>query len=75
MHLATSSPRHRLLADSVTARLRRGRERVHAIARATARRVTTLSSDRWFLIGLVAVLLLFLTVLMIQPSSVGRGGR
>jgi len=38
-------------------------------------RVRAVTPDRWFLLGMVLLLLVFLVVLIVQPSSVGRGGR
>jgi hypothetical protein len=75
MHLVKIPPVHGLLGYSVVARLNRVRERLRAVARATTRRVTSLEPDQVFMVGFVLVLLLFLAILMIQPSSVGRGGR
>jgi hypothetical protein len=75
MHLVKIPPVHGLLGYSVVARLKRLHERFRALARATARRVTSLAPDRLFLVGFVLVLLLFFAILIIQPSSVGRGGR
>jgi hypothetical protein len=40
-----------------------------------ARRLKTTTPDEWFLVGFVLLLMLFLIVLLVQPSSVGRGGR
>jgi hypothetical protein len=40
-----------------------------------ARRLKTVSPDQWFLVGFVVLLALFLFLLIVQPSSVGRGGR
>jgi hypothetical protein len=75
MHLVKSPPVYAVLGYSVVARLHRVRERLRALARATTRRVTSLEPDQVFMVGFVLVLLLFLAILMIQPSSVGRGGR
>lgn len=33
------------------------------------------SPDQWFLIGFAVLLLAFLFILLLEPSSVGRGGR
>ena len=57
----------RLLSKTVAA-LRIGALNVLARARAV-------TPDRWFLLGMVILLLVFLVVLIVQPSSVGRGGR
>jgi hypothetical protein len=38
-------------------------------------RVARASPDRWFLLGFALLFLLFLIILVVQPSSVGRGGR
>ena len=40
-----------------------------------ARRLKTVSPDQWFLVGFVLLLVVFLFLLIVQPSSVGRGGR
>lgn len=32
-------------------------------------------TDRWFLIGFLLLLLLFVVMLVVLPGSVGRGGR
>ncbi len=45
------------------------------IARAFMQRLRTVAADRWFLVGFVLVLLLFVVMLVILPGSVGRGGR
>jgi hypothetical protein len=42
---------------------------------ALVRRLNAVSPDQWFLVGFVLLLLVFLFVLVVQPSSVGRGGR
>ena len=42
---------------------------------AVAHRVRLMTLPQWFLVGLTLLLLLFLAALLIQPSSVGRGGR
>ena len=47
--------------------------RVAAIS--TARRLKTVSPDQWFLVGFLLLLVVFLFLLIVQPSSVGRGGR
>jgi hypothetical protein len=39
------------------------------------RRLKTVTPDQWFLVGFVLLLMAFLFILLIQPSSVGRGGR
>lgn len=44
-------------------------------AMALVQRLKAVSPDRWFLVGFVILLLTFLFVLLVQPSSVGRGGR
>ena len=40
-----------------------------------ARRLKTVSPDQWFLVGFLLLLVVFLFLLIVQPSSVGRGGR
>jgi type II secretory pathway component PulM len=40
-----------------------------------ARRLKAVSPDQWFLVGFVLLLVVFLFLLIVQPSSVGRGGR
>ena len=49
--------------------------RLGSIVTAVARRVRLVTSPQWLLISLALLLLLFLAALLIQPSSVGRGGR
>jgi hypothetical protein len=44
-------------------------------ARGSLQRLRIVAADRWFLVGFVLVLLLFLVMLVILPGSVGRGGR
>lgn len=39
------------------------------------RRLMATTPDQWFLVGFVLMLMVFLVVLLTQPSSVGRGGR
>jgi hypothetical protein len=39
------------------------------------RRARTMSPERWFLIVFALLFLAFFAVLLLQPSSVGRGGR
>jgi len=39
------------------------------------RRLKAVNPDQWVLGGFVLLLLAFLVVLLVQPSSVGRGGR
>ena len=39
------------------------------------RRLKAVSPDQWFLVGFVLLLVAFFFVLLVQPSSVGRGGR
>jgi hypothetical protein len=38
-------------------------------------RLAKVSPDLWFLLGFALLFLLFLIILVVQPSSVGRGGR
>lgn len=42
---------------------------------AAAHRVRLMTSPQWLLVGLTLLILLFLAALLVQPSSVGRGGR
>lgn len=39
------------------------------------RRLKAVTPDQWFLVGFALLLVAFLFVLLVQPSSVGRGGR
>jgi hypothetical protein len=39
------------------------------------RRIRGISSERWFLAGFVILFLVFFVLLIVQPTSVGRGGR
>ena len=39
------------------------------------RQLKATTPDQWFAIGFVLLLVVFLVVLLVQPSSVGRGGR
>ena len=67
--LLDAQPRSRLasLADTV--------RRLGFTVTAVARRIRLVTSPQWLLISLALLLLLFLAALLIQPSSVGRGGR
>jgi hypothetical protein len=47
--------------------------RVRAVS--LVRRLQATTPDQWFLVGFVLLLMAFLFVLLVQPSSVGRGGR
>jgi hypothetical protein len=40
-----------------------------------ARRLGRVTPDQWFLLGFVVLFFLFLIILLVQPTSVGRGGR
>jgi hypothetical protein len=46
-----------------------------ALVRGAGVRVASITPDRWFLFGMILLFVAFLVVLMVQPSSVGRGGR
>jgi len=46
-----------------------------ALVRGALVRIASVTPDRWFLFGMILLLMAFLVVLMVQPSSVGRGGR
>ena len=48
---------------------------IRALALGVLVRARAVNPDRWFLLGMVILLLVFLVVLVVQPSSVGRGGR
>ena len=64
-----AQPRSRLVyLASVLRRLR-------GAVMAVVHRIRLMSTPQWFLVGLTLLLLLFLAALLIQPSSVGRGGR
>jgi hypothetical protein len=39
------------------------------------RRLKAMTPDQWFLVGFALLLVAFVFVLLVQPSSVGRGGR
>jgi hypothetical protein len=47
--------------------------RVRAVS--LVQRLQATTPDQWFLVGFVLLLVAFLVVLLVQPSSVGRGGR
>ena len=49
--------------------------RVRTVVTRLTRRVSGVAPDKWFLVGFVMLFLLFLFVLLAQPSGVGRGGR
>ena len=67
--LMEAQPRSRLAyLASVLRRLR-------GAVMAVAHRVRLMTSPQWLLVGLTVLLVLFLAALLIQPSSVGRGGR
>jgi hypothetical protein len=42
---------------------------------ASVHRIRSVSPDRWFLVVFVLLVLAFVLVFLVQPSSVGRGGR
>jgi hypothetical protein len=48
---------------------------IRALVRGATRQVASLTPDRWFQFGMILLLVAFLVVLMVQPSSVGRRGR
>jgi hypothetical protein len=48
---------------------------IRGAALSIASRLPAMTPDRWFLAVFALVLLAFLILLMVQPSSVGRGGR
>jgi hypothetical protein len=75
MQLARTAAAHGSLGYSLAAWYVRIRERIRTFAQASARRVEAIRPDQWFLFGFAFLLLLYLAVLIIQPSSVGRGGR
>ena len=67
--LMEAQPRSRLAyLASVLRRLR-------GAVMAVAHRLRLMTSPQWLLVGLSVLLVLFLAALLIQPSSVGRGGR
>jgi hypothetical protein len=47
---------------------------VHRI-RHLPRRLARVSRDQWLLLGFAVMFFLFFIILLVQPSSVGRGGR
>jgi hypothetical protein len=59
------------LRDSV----RRTIVRIHTAVEGLTQRLTGVSPDRWFLLGFAILFLVFFAILLVQPSSVGRGGR
>jgi hypothetical protein len=75
MQLARTAAAHGSLGHSLAAWIVRIRERFRTFTRAIARRVGAIRPDQWFLFGFALLLLLYLAVLLVQPSSVGRGGR
>ena len=48
---------------------------IRVAAVSLVQRLKAVSPDRWFLVGFVLLLVAFLFVLIVHPSSVGRGGR
>lgn len=66
--------RHRWSAD-IREWLRATTTGARVAAAPLVRGLKSVSPDRWFLVGFVILLLTFLFVLLVQPSSVGRGGR
>jgi hypothetical protein len=60
---------------SVGGSVRRTVIRIRAPVASLARRLTGVTPDQWFLMGFLILFLVFFLVLLIQPSSVGRGGR
>jgi hypothetical protein len=75
MQLGRTAAAHGSLGYAFAAWFVRIRERIWTFARAIACRVEAIRPDQWFLFGFALLLLLYLAVLLIQPSSVGRGGR
>ncbi|MGH7560410.1 MAG: hypothetical protein ACRENB_05250 [Gemmatimonadales bacterium] len=51
------------------------RDRLRAMLLAGTRRIGSVRPDAWRVVALALLLLLFIVVLLVQPSSVGRGGR
>jgi hypothetical protein len=75
MQLARTAAAHGPFGYSLVTWFVRIRERIREFIRASARRAEAIRPDQWFLFGFALLLLLYLAVLIIQPSSVGRGGR
>lgn len=44
-------------------------------ARKVAQRLRSVTTDQWFGLVFVLLVLVFAVVLLVQPSAVGRGGR
>jgi hypothetical protein len=55
--------------------LRRKMAAVRFRAVSLVQRLQATTPDQWILVGFVLLLVAFLFVLLVQPSSVGRGGR
>ena len=49
--------------------------RFRPLLRAGMAALKRVTPGRWFLIGFLALFLLFLVVLVLEPGAVGRGGR
>jgi hypothetical protein len=55
--------------------VRRTMARVRPAVAGLMSRLSRVSPDHWFLLGFALLFFLFLIILVVQPSSVGRGGR
>lgn len=73
---ATALPRYgRALLDRLGARLLGTAERLRALCAAALTRVRSITPAHLFWAALVVLLLVYVLVLVIQPTSAGRGGR
>jgi hypothetical protein len=56
-------------------RVRRAGRVARAVVEAGIRPVRMVPAERWFWLGMVLLLALYVVILVVQPTAAGRGGR